>query len=180
MESQNTAQKIKSELKRACHEAVHSWHYPTLASVFENQPQQRTLVLRRFHSENWAFDFFTDYRSAKVGEFKEQAQAALHFYDPHKQWQLRLSGHIDIHHNNERSKESLAQIPAHKRRDYQSLLAPGEVIESPGIYRKELAEANFTLLCFKASKLDFLELKTGEHLRVQADLSTDQWRRVQA
>ncbi len=158
----------------------HPFRYPTLATVSKNGPQQRTLVLRAFNPLNWTFTFYTDHRSNKVQELNEDNRAALHFYEPKQQLQMRWLGTVKIEHQNELSTSVLKDIPMDRRMDYESILAPGaDYIEN---LEKSSAEDNFALLVFKAKSLDYLQLNAEDHLRYKADVKDSgslNWRRVQ-
>jgi pyridoxamine 5'-phosphate oxidase len=63
----------------------------TLATATaDGAPSARIVLLKGFDERG--FVFFTDYRSRKAGELKENARAALVFYWPELERQIRITG----------------------------------------------------------------------------------------
>ncbi len=172
-------QDIWSALGRATVDRKHPWRYPVLASVSENKPEQRTVVLRAYDPSQNCLFFYTDQRSPKVTQLQTNPQASLLFYHPRKQWQIRVQGIITLHHRDELALEHLAKIPLDRRSDYRAAAAPGEQISEA----KELmgsAEANFCLLSFQAELIDSLVLGKEEHLRYGLNLQEETLQKLQA
>ena len=72
----------KKQLKAALKHKKHGFRYFTLATqAVGNVPHLRTVVLRDFDPDKHQFTIFTDSRSAKVSELKENDNAQLLFYD---------------------------------------------------------------------------------------------------
>lgn len=170
-----TINSIELKLVALLEEASWPWRLPSLATLSADGPQQRSLVLRRFNPKKWELVFFTDFRSTKIKELQKDPRASLHFYDSEKQLQLRLKGIINIEHQSPASREALAEIPIDRRGDYQSGLAPGEVLSDISETSGTKAEANFALLRFQTKSLDYLEINRVGHRRLKAEYIVEAW-----
>lgn len=174
-------EKIKANLSRASADAKHPWRYPVLATVNEGQPEQRTLVLRKFIPSTWSLLFYTDSRSPKVSEIKENKQVSLLFYHTRRQWQLRLKGRMSIDTESARTRALFEQLPKSSLGDYKSRQPPGHGLE-PG-QKQGLTESDyFCLLEFELIALDYLELDRNGHRRLAATNGTGGliWQEIQA
>lgn len=84
-------QQIWKELGRATQDRHHDWRTPVLATAGDaHWPDARTVVLRHAQAEQQQLGFFTDRRSPKVAQLRQQAQAMLVFWSPRLSWQLRV------------------------------------------------------------------------------------------
>ena len=84
-------QQIWKELGRATQDRHHDWRTPVLASAGDaGWPDARTVVLRQVRAEQQQLGLFTDRRSPKVTQLRQQAQAMLVFWSPRLGWQLRV------------------------------------------------------------------------------------------
>jgi len=169
---------IFHELARPLNQNGHPFLYPTLATVANFAPQQRTLVLRKVHSRTKKLWFYTDVRSAKVEELAQEAQASLHFYHPRKKLQLRLNGPIEVLSEGPLWQEAFNKIPTKRYSDYGTKTAPGTILkEVPKSYTTdaELAEKNFSLLVFSTAELEALQLNGNRHFRIAFNYTQDSW-----
>lgn len=172
---------IKANLSRASVDTKHPWRYPVLATLNDGQPEQRTVVLRKFFPSNWSMLFYTDSRSPKVSEIKENKQVSLLYYHPRRQWQLRLKGRLSIDTESARTRALFEQLPKTSLGDYKSILPPGQDLE-PG-QKQGLTESDyFCVLEFELVALDYLELDRNGHRRFKASktLSGLDWTEVQS
>jgi len=76
-------QTLLHELHRGALDPKHPFRYLTVATVGEQFPQVRTVVMRQFTAD-LEFLVYTDARSSKVQELLEVPRVSLHFYHPKK------------------------------------------------------------------------------------------------
>src|SRR5690606_32163841 len=60
----------------------------------EGQPHLRTLLLKGFDERG--FVFYTNYQSAKGEQLHGQPRAAMTFWWPDLEWQVRLEGAVEV------------------------------------------------------------------------------------
>lgn len=172
------AQQIWSEIGRATADRKHPWRYPVLASLHKDRVFQRTLVLRDYIPKAKQLIFYTDYRSPKVVQLQSNSKVSVLFYNPKKQWQLRVEVEAKIHFKDGLSNEHLARIPRGMRKDYESALAPGSKLGDES--HDSTAEDNFAVIVLQAKALDNLQLDKEGHRRFRLDLETQIAERLQA
>lgn len=154
---------IWPDLGRATVDKRHPFRYPVLGTLGLESAELRTVVLRDLDSVAKKLYFFTDSRSPKVEQLKQQDTASLLFYHPRRKVQLRIKGRCTRHHQNELSQEYLARLPEEQTKDYRSRRAPGAMpgpgglIEDPSIH--------FMVLEIRVSAIDFLQLNAEGHQR---------------
>lgn len=153
----------------------------TLASVgLDGSPRARTVVLRAA-GVGWA-EVYTDGRSPKVADLRREPRAALCFYDPQEQLQLRLRGQVTIHESDARSAEAWREAGIYARKDYLGPQAPGTPIDDPSEgdpsgEEPTAAEAgNLCVLRLEVQDLDWLVLSREGHRRASLERSAGGWR----
>ena len=77
-------QTLLHELHRGALDPKHPFRYLTVATIGEQFPQVRTVVLRQFTAD-LEFLVYTDARSSKVQELLEVPRVSLLFYHPKKE-----------------------------------------------------------------------------------------------
>jgi len=155
----------KKQLKAALKNKKHAFRYFTLATqAAGNVPHLRTVVLRDFNSDKLQFTIFTDSRSAKVAELKENDNAQLLFYDAVRLVQLLVEVKlIDMKEN----LEVYHTLPEPTKKDYTSIQAPGSRIKSPDKVYHDFSKGYFLQLKFQATYIEYLKLKRPNHLRAR-------------
>lgn len=134
----------------------------TLASVDENgQPQARSVILRE--AKPWTLTVYSDRRSPKVEQLKQQPKSQLLLWDRDKRWQLRavakaevITAGAEIEQLWERIKDTQAA------QDYLTPQAPGELLD---IDAPSLEQPQFAILRFHLTEIDWLELRREGHRR---------------
>jgi pyridoxine/pyridoxamine 5'-phosphate oxidase len=163
-------QTLLHELQRGALDPKHPFRYLTLATVGNQFPQVRTLVLRQL-STDLEFLVYTDARSSKVKELLEVPRASLLFYHPKKQVQVRVHAHATIHLEDELAQAHWKRVSEKRRSEYQSKLDPGTRIESPSSgWQSSSDRSNFSVVKFTPLSIEVLQLDREGHLRIQFDL----------
>ena len=116
-------------LRLATQERKASFRTPVLATVDGGAPRLRTVVLRRVAVAERLLLFYTDRRSAKVSELRENPQAGCLFYDEGRKLQVRVQGRCRLHAGDELSQQCWRQLPVAGRRSYATVEPPGRPAE---------------------------------------------------
>lgn len=161
-------------LETAVGQRGHEWRTPVLATVdHEGLPQARTVVLRDVDTVRQELRIFTDHRSPKIQQIRQQPRASLLFWSKTLCWQVRMSVDVkvitegpDIDAAWDRiSKSAAAQ-------DYLTFEAPGSPL--PGM-KKEAEHHAMAILVAQARELDWLELTPGGHRRALLSPHRQHW-----
>lgn len=139
--------------------------FVTLATVdADNAPQARTVVLRSVHREKAEVSVFTDLRSQKILQLRQNPQAALHLWAPDVLLQLRLVGVIRI----ETGLESEWQaVPLHMREAYGHEPPPGTAIGASDAWKVRPSIENFARLTLVVNRLESVSLDPDGHRRAE-------------
>lgn len=153
---------------------------PALATVSSGgAPAVRTVILRNFDAKARVLELFTDARSAKVAELEREPRAAMLFYDPRRDVQLRLTGRaVPLTGAAAAAAWTAAGLPS--RRAYLAVAAPGTPSPAPtsglpaeveGIIpapeRLEEGRVNFALIRFAFDEADLVVLSRSGHRRAR-------------
>ena len=151
------------------------FHTPTLSTINGNAINSRTIILRKVDKKTKLLFFYSDSRSRKVLNIKQNNNATVHLYEPRFKLQVQLYGHANIENKTEKIKNIWSSLNSFSKKNYLSVLSPGEKINNLDNlkYNKDNEEAfyNFSLIYFKASKLECLQLSDIKNIRVEFDYS---------
>jgi pyridoxamine 5'-phosphate oxidase len=179
--SQNSLSEIwatlSHELHRGALDAKHPFRYVTLATIGNDSPDQRTVVLRKV-DEALNFYFFTDSRTAKVTQIQENSNAECLVYHPGKRTQIRVKGRLHIHHQDELSQEMWKRVQGDAQKAYNSTLSPGTEIADPDLaydWPAELDDRFFAVLQFIPETVEALQLNGLTHVRVKFTKQGENW-----
>ena len=165
-------QTLLHELHRGALDPKHPFRYLTVATVGEQFPQVRTVVMRQFTAD-LEFLAYTDVRSSKVQELLEVPRVSLLFYHPKKQVQVRVKALATIHVEDELAQEHWKRVPDKRRSEYQSKLDPATRIAAPAAGWESSSEhSHFSVLKFSPLSIEVLQLAREGHLRIQYDLAS--------
>lgn len=169
---------IWSSLRDGVKHGQHPYHTPVLASASEQNPDIRTVVLRRVDEEQRMLVCHTDIRSPKVSGFRQNPQSAWLFYDRQAKVQLRLYGEVSIHHADDLAAARWEKSAPSSRRCYHAAHAPGLVLSSDGVRASDLDDGfdNFAVISSGISAIDWLFLQAAGHVRARFEWDRDQWR----
>jgi len=174
-------------LGRGGADAKHPFHYPVLATFNSENVQQRTVVLRDTQRPEGHLITYSDIRTQKIADMRENRKANWLFYDHGSKEQIRAKGTVSIHHRDDLAREKWEQIPPKGRGDYIGPLKPGteaDTYESnlpesflvePTLENTEQGFENFCVLIGKIEEMDFLKLMKGGHLRTRFDRKEKEW-----
>ena len=147
------------------------FHTPTLSTVNGNMINSRTIILRKVDNKTKMLFFYSDSRSRKVLNIIQNNNVTVHLYEPRFKLQVQLYGHAKIENNSEKTKNIWSSLNSFSKKNYLSALSPGEKINSLDNlkYNTDNEEAfyNFSLIYFKVSKLECLQLSDIKNIRVE-------------
>ena len=156
----------------------HPFNFCTLATIGKNASvRQRTIILRGVTEEK-SLLFYTDLRSTKIKQIKNNSKANTLFYDPRTQLQLIIKGTILVHTNDENWEEHRDKIDGKSVNNYNTLLAPGKPIKNP-LRVERTDKLNFGLLEFVPVRMEYLKLKEdSNHLRARFRFVEGVWKQT--
>ncbi|MEY8876468.1 MAG: pyridoxamine 5'-phosphate oxidase family protein [Leptothrix sp. (in: b-proteobacteria)] len=177
---------------------AHAWRRAVLATTDADGPQVRSVVLRDIDRARRALLFYTDARSAKVGQLRHDPRAQLLCWSEALGWQIRLRCQIGIETSGLDVTARWAQVrhsPA--AQDYLSPLAPGAAIGAPfGAWRSVVGmnaapaataagrtpppmtdhpRDSFAVLTARVEAIDWLELHPEGHRRARFEAGNAHW-----
>lgn len=167
---------IWKSLQRGSVDGKHPFRYLYLATAGTEGPQQRTVVLRQVDIPSQRLFFYSDWRTQKIRDLRQNAEASILAYHPKKMLQVRLNGSISLHQDDALAAEHWAKIPEGRQSDYNSQQAPGSPLKDPkDIPRSSEAQGNFVVLEFEAQLLDALQLSREGHRRLRFERQGGDW-----
>ena len=147
------------------------FHTPTLSTVNGNMINSRTIILRKVDNKTKMLFFYSDSRSRKVLNIIQNNNVTVHLYEPRFKLQVQLYGHAKIENNSEKTKNIWSSLNSFSKKNYLSALSPGEKIDSLDNLKynadNEEAYSNFSLIYFKVTKLECLQLADIKNIRVE-------------
>jgi len=167
-------QQIKNELINGSSKKGHPFKYFTLSTIWEGKPRQRTVVLRKVQP-HLQLVFYTDKRSAKVEQIRQNPEISALFYHPKKMVQLQVEGLARIQENPEMLKKLWQSIPLGAKKDYTTVLPPGRATERPEELEYLTEDHYFCMVEIQPTRLEYLKLGRPHHLRAAFVPSGNEW-----
>jgi pyridoxine/pyridoxamine 5'-phosphate oxidase len=135
---------------------------------------QRTLVFRKLDQDRNLL-FYTDSRSSKVNQLRENPVAGLLFYNPEIKLQLFIQAEAKVITSGEIYEYHKQRIDGRSMNDYNTSSAPGKRIKNPfSVDRND--ELHFALLQLKPKLIEYLKLKPDtNHLRAIFEAKDGEW-----
>lgn len=153
----------------------HPFRFFSLATIHNNQPRQRTVVLRKL-LPNFNILFYTDARSQKVEDLEENNSISALFYHPKKLLQIKIDGVCRLIRDSDDIEPYIAKLPESSRKDYITSLAPGSEIKNPDHVEYLNDEINFCAVQIIPKTIEILKLKRPNHIRIQYTLENEEWK----
>ncbi|OAQ40543.1 hypothetical protein A5893_06240 [Pedobacter psychrophilus] len=140
-----------------------NFHLPVIGSINENEVELRTVVLRDFNENNNTLVFYTDFRSPKIDQIKNNPTVSFMFYDGVLKEQLRIKTKSTIHHHDDISLKYWEKIKPENRRDYAAKQSPSSAsidfstyLEEDWINHTEDFYQNFAVVYNEILEIDWL------------------------
>ncbi len=159
---------VHDQLKRAAVDTKHNFRFFSVAtSGLEDHPAQSRIVVLRSFSANWEFEFYTDHRSGKVEEIKQNSQLSALFWDPSKRVQVRIESEAAIHNRDEIARSRWEKVQGDAQKAYNSPVVPGSEISAPEEaynWPEEFSDRSFSVVRCMAANIRVLQISGMEHL----------------
>jgi pyridoxamine 5'-phosphate oxidase len=147
------------------------------ATTSPDGPEARVVVLRNAERVSASVSVYTDLRSAKVRELRQDPRATLLVWEQKARLQIRLRVHVDI-----KSGEAVAsnwqRVPDVARSVYGSEPAPGAPIDDPTYMTAQAKPEAFAVLLCHVREIETLHLGNDFHRRAKFSAASDwqgQW-----
>lgn len=162
-------------LKRAGADRKHNFRIFSISTSGPQKepPESRMVVLRSF-SENWDFEFYTDYRTSKVSQINSNPATQALFWDPSKRVQVRIFARSIVHHKDDIASERWKNVQGDARKAYTQLTPPGTRISDPAEahrWPETMNDDHFAVVRSVPEKIRILQLSGMEHLALEFDRS---------
>jgi pyridoxamine 5'-phosphate oxidase len=167
---------IWRQLECAVDDKQHAWRTPVLATVGDDGPDARTVVLREVDAVTRELHFYADERSAKVRQIVRNPRGLMVSWSPDLSWQLRCTLRLALEMSGVAASLRWARMrltPA--AHDYLSARAPGTVLAGDGDGRDAADQAYFAVLSACVQSIDWLELHRDGHRRAVFDDAGPRW-----
>lgn len=163
----------KAELLRSNVDRRHPFKLLTLATSSAEFPEIRTVVKRHSDTE-FNILIYTDSRTPKVFQVKENAKVSALFYHDKKKLQVRIKAHGQlVEYQDSLYLEHLHKVKSSSNtKDYRTNSAPGSPIEESVILNDKL---NFCLLKLIPKEIEVLQLGKEKHQRAKYTSNHGQW-----
>ncbi|GGD56620.1 hypothetical protein GCM10011514_20880 [Emticicia aquatilis] len=177
-------------LQQSVKTAKSPFHQAYVATISNNFPEQRTVVLRNINIEEKKLRFHTDIRSEKIEHLNHNSSLSWLFYDAELKLQLRIYTKAEIHYNDEIADMAWNNSRLASRMCYTTKAKSGSIIAEPEVIdvnqkdvESELldfARKNFCVVESKAFAMDFVFLNAKGNKRGYFDYSTEDfhWRQI--
>lgn len=159
--------KVLNEVSSASEDSGHPFRNLSLATVdTKGYPHQRTVILRDFENRS-EFLIYTDSRSAKVKQIRQNNSVSLLFYDDQKKLQLLVNGEASLITDGPLHEQHWKNHGRKRARSFTSVLKPGTPIENPeDAYEWNPEDSSrFCIIHIRAMEMEFLQLDGHRHLR---------------
>ncbi len=150
----------------------HPFRYVSLATESHGMPFQRMVIFREI--ENNIITLYTDERTPKVVQLKENPNTSLLFYDPNKMIQIHLQGIIEIDKNFDAS--FWKNLSPKAKEDYTAVKKPGDSIEGFNEIAFDTDVNYFCKLKFNFTEIDYLKIEKPHHIRAKFSLQDNKWK----
>lgn len=179
IESYESLAEIKSTmlnaLKRAGNDHKSAFRFIILNTISDGFPNSRYVVLRRFNITSQELFIYTDSRSTKIEEIKQNPFCSVLTYDRQNKCQIKLRGKMSIHHMDEVAKEHWNSLEGGKE-SYNTEAKPGKKVNSmhdANQMKDEYNDDYFSVLAMKVSRAEILQLSGDGHIRVLYDFENE-------
>ncbi len=165
------------------------FHSAVVATIKDQLPQVRTVIVRRVDAFAKKICFHTDIRSPKVEQLNKQSAVSWLFYDAELRVQLRMQASATVHYANDVANDAWEHARLSSRLTYTTSSAAGAVLSSPELIdlnRKEvepelieIAWKNFCVVETIVHKMDWMFLNKDGNRRALFDYHNNNYQWIQ-
>ena len=172
-------QAVLAELRKGAVQKKHPFHQLVFSTIKGDQAESRWVVFRKLTSDNH-FLVFTDARSEKVEELRQNPNTTLLFYHPRQGLQVRIKGKAQLHHRDQLTTTYWPGVKGSPgAKSYQSVQSPGHPIDSIEEGKScdaELDDTHFMIIEVMPQQIEVLQLDREQHIRVGFEKVGDDWK----
>ena len=157
-------------LENAVVDRKSGFHTFTLATITNDVPDARTVVLRGCDKKNNILSFHTNHKSHKIQDISKNNKVSALFYDKNDKTQFRISGEANINNGSSYCKKKWNSMSKQSRQCYYQNIDPGKSIDSPEQVKTVLNDdisKTFTIIDIEIIKIDWLYLSSSGHTRAK-------------
>lgn len=153
------------------------FHTPALATIGDNGPEVRTVVLRHSDPEARQISCHTDRRSAKRSQIESHKRVSWLFYNPELKIQLRARGKVTVHTDTDLAEQRWQRSSLSSRMCYATNHTPGQIIEAPlpAPLDSDNGRSQFAVLLCDVDSIDWLYLNAFGHQRALLHWQNNEW-----
>ncbi len=175
-------------LLKAAKKRKGDYQTPVIGTVESQQAQMRVVILREVGLQERQLAFFTDARSDKVAQLKEQARLSWLFWDAGKKVQMRMKGSVELHRKDELCRTYWDRLPVAGRKNYATAAPPGSLArqstdglpeawqDDMPLEETEYAFEHFMVVVSTIDQADLLHLHRDGHQRALFQWEAGEWR----
>lgn len=169
--------KIWKNLDLGVIDRKHPFHLPVFATINDESPSLRVVVLRRFWRKPAQIAFHSHLGSPKVKQLKTNPHVYWLFYSAEEHLQVRIKGVARVHHNDELADEQwqatelfsrrcyIGEAPTQEAKKPTTGLPEGLTDRKPTFEESEHGKENFVVIVSTISEIDCMELDVRGHRR---------------
>lgn len=168
---------LLAELRKGSVKKKHPFRNAVFSTTVDQLPRSRWVVFREL-TEEQHFLIFTDARSEKVRELKENANCGLLFYHNRQGVQIRIDGTAVIHMQDEWTEKYWPGVKGSSVKSYSSVHPPGSRIEDRtegDRYSENPTGGCFSVIELKPSRMEVLQLGRAAQIRAEFIRFEDGW-----
>lgn len=177
-------------LQESVKTAKSAFHQGIIATINNDFPEQRTVVLRNINLEEKTLRFHTDIRSEKINHLRQNDALSWLFYDAELKLQLRIYTKATIHHANDITDKAWESSRLASKMCYTTQAKSGSILSEPEIIdvnKKDIEQElldfaynNFCVIETKAFAMDFVFLNAKGNKRGFFDYKANEfyWRQI--
>tara|TARA_B100000575_G_scaffold272953_1_gene255479 strand:+ start:1035 stop:1628 length:594 start_codon:yes stop_codon:yes gene_type:complete len=159
---------IWDKLFKAVKNKKAAFRYPALATYSKSNVLVRTVVLRKVNINKKTLFFFTDHRTKKINDLKNNSKVTIHIYDKKNNLQVQCYGKAKVFLKNKETKKIWDNMNEYSKKQYISKLKPGRKInldQKFSIQRENTKKNYFSIIEVKVKKLEYLYLSIKNNER---------------
>ncbi len=162
-----------NDLEQALQTRGDAWRIASLATLSNNRPELRSVILRTLDIDKQLLTIYTDRRSEKVNQLIKNPECALLCWCPIRQQQLRLSCNATIKFE---QNNVWLTLSANQRKDYATIIAPGRPLQNENADMDLGSSAqNFCVIECNITHIEWLQINSEGHLRARVSPEESQW-----
>lgn len=168
---------VIKELQLATKIVQHPFRFVNFCTSAGNQPDSRYVVLREV-TEELQMLFYTDSRSKKIAQIRENPHVSLLFYHPSARCQVKINGIATMLTQKEATKNYWENIPPEAQKAYQSNRPPKTQVdraEKGMMVDVEYQNKFFSVIKVIPKEVECLQLDSKGHLRLAFVLENEKW-----